>query len=300
MAFVTRARRYHVAVVSKKTSVIEWLFFNRNYDASTGTLHTANVTRDDIADAIRQTRGGLSTNNTANFWKDLTRGGAAALSKNWPARVSNLGFGGTDGIGHGPTTAFRFVRVPQGQAAPAYDFANFDATLPVAPLQSLSMPVAMRSLGRPSENWQAQVAARLDVVASYFALYSPRNVPPERVEEVSFLQTGVKGKSAEIDATFSVLSKRGHWLVAAEIKGRNEEFYLPQIKRAAIELDAIAKAGSASKLSSISGIIPLGIKVVGKSKLWVIELDPVTNPSNPLSKSAEAVFELVPAVPGVE
>ena len=45
-------------------------------------------------------------------------------------------------------------------------------------LQSLSMPRTMKALGRPSENWQAQVANRLNVVTSFFALCSPRNVPP--------------------------------------------------------------------------------------------------------------------------
>lgn len=283
---------------SKKTQVIEWIF-NQRFDPASGTLSDPVVTMADISKGISGTGCGLSEGNLANFWKDLTRTGKKGLDANWPVSAANFGFGATDGIGRGGQ--FVFVRVPPGCSSPAFDFVDFNPALPSTRLQSLSMPLAMRSLGRPSENWQSQVAARLDVVASHFAFHSPRNVHPRSVHEVNFLQTGVKvGGTSEIDATFSLTADDGQWLVAAEVKGRSEQFYLPQIKRAAVKLGEMAQSGKSPALSGITGVIPLGIKVVAKSMLWIVEFEPVTDPALPLTKAAEGVFELVPHVPGVE
>ncbi|MDR2293851.1 MAG: hypothetical protein LBE05_01390 [Microbacterium sp.] len=285
-------------MASQKTDVIEWIF-NQRFDPATRTVSDPVVTMDHIVEGIVQTKSNLSQKNAANFWKDLTRTGKKGLDANWPKPVANLGFGGTDGIGRGGQ--FVFVPVPVGHSAPDYDFAAYDPSLPSTQLQSLSMPLAMRSLGRPSENWQSQVAARLDVVASYFAFHSPRNVRPRSVEEVNFLQTGVKvGGTGEIDATFSLIAHDGQWLVSAEVKGRSEQFYLPQIKRAAIKLGEMARSGKSPALAGIAGVIPLGIKVVAKSTLWVVEFEPVVDAKLPLTKAAEGVFRLVPHVPGIQ
>lgn len=254
---------------------------------------------DDIIEGIVKTGCGLSQKNAANFWKDLTRTGRKGLDNNWPKSISQAGYGGTDGIGRGGQ--FVFVQVAPGDSAPQYDFADPSPGLQETSLQSLSMPVAMRSLGRPSENWHAQVAARLDVVASYFAFHSPRNSAPRNIQEVNFLQTGVKvGGTGEIDATFSLIADDGQWLVAAEVKGSKEEFYLPQIKRAALALNSMALSGKSPELANIKGVIPLGIKVAKASTIWVIEFEPVTTPSNPLTTAAEGLFRLEPPVPGVE
>lgn len=287
-------------MTSLKTPVIEWIFFHLKYDAATRSLRDPVVTGEDIEKGITATGVNLQTSNPPNFWKDLTRSGARGLEKNWPSSVSQCGYGATDAIGHGPRAAFLFVQVPVGQVVPAHDFVTFNTHLPPHKLQSLSMPIAMRGLGRRSENWHAQVAHRLDVVASYFALCSPRNIAPYAVNEVNFLQTGIKVKRAEIDASFSVATNDGAWLVAAEIKGKREEFYLPQVKRAALELEETARSGSDSMLKAITGVIPVGIKVVGKSQLWVVEFEPVKDRTAPLNKMAEGLFELVPHVPGVE
>lgn len=84
---------------------------------------------------------------------------------------------------------------------------------------------------------------------------------------MNFLQTGIKMKDGETDAAFSLLADDGQWLVSAE---------------------------------DVVGVIPLGIKVVGRSKLWVVEFAPVDTPITPLAKVAEGVFELVPHVPGID
>ncbi|QOD11320.1 hypothetical protein [Rathayibacter toxicus] len=75
-------------MASEKTQVIEWLFFNRKYDATTGVLSQAVVTMDDLVEGIAATGAKLSTVNVANFWKDLTRDGARGSTGTGPERCS--------------------------------------------------------------------------------------------------------------------------------------------------------------------------------------------------------------------
>ncbi|XVX21459.1 hypothetical protein ACQP1U_06200 [Actinomycetota bacterium] len=287
-------------MASQKTTVIEWVFLNRKYDAAAGVLNDPIVTMDDLSDGITQTGVTLSTGNLANFWKDLTRDGAAGLNRNWPSAVHAHGFVGADAIGHGNRAVFMFVPVVPGQADPFVDAVTFDDQLPVTRLQSLSMPQAMKALGRPGENWHAQVADRLNIVSSFFALCSPRNTHPRSVYEVNFLQTGIKMKDGETDAAFSLLGDDGQWLVSAEVKGRTEKFHAAQISRAAHALEEAVRSSPSLTLSNVIGVIPMGIKVVGNSRLWVVEFAPVAAPDDPLVKVAEGVFELVPHVPGIK
>ncbi|UOR02387.1 hypothetical protein MUN77_03465 [Leucobacter allii] len=287
-------------MASEKTQVIEWIFLNRKHDAATGALRDPIVTMDDVAEAIAATNAKLSTGNLANFWKDLTRDGAKGLNRNWPPSVFAYGYAGGDAIGQGDRAVFMFVPVDPGQAEPFVDELPFEEETQAIRLQSLSMPQAMKALGRPGENWHAQVADRLNVVSSFFALCSPRNVPPLSVHEVNFLQTGIKMKDGETDAAFSLMANDGQWLVSAEVKGNNEQFHLPQIARAAHALETTVKSAKSSTLGDVVGVIPLGIKVVGRSKLWVVEFAPVESPGTPLAKVAEGVFELVPHVPGID
>ncbi|MBS4102857.1 hypothetical protein [Tsukamurella paurometabola] len=286
-------------MASQKTQVIEWIFLNLKFDSTTGTLLDPVVTMDDIDKGIVATGASLSRGNLANFWKDLTRHGAPGLNRTWPSTVFHHGYKGEDAIGLADRAVLRFTPVPAGQTEPFVDDLPFNSQIPVVQLQSLSMPQAMKALGRSGENWHAQVVDRLNVVASFFALCSPRNVPPRAVEEVNFLQTGIKMRGGETDAAFRLLADDGQWLVSAEVKGKSEQFHLSQIARAAHALESMVSAAKSSKLGAIQGVIPLGIKVVGESKLWVVEFDPISSPQAALSKAAEGVFELVPHVPGI-
>lgn len=278
--------------------VIEWLFFKK-FDVTTATVRDPVVTMDDINEAIRATGAKLKLGaNRANFWKDLTRDGDKGLNRTWPNTVFARGFVGGDAIGQRSGAVFMFLPAPPGQLVPFVDGIVFNDQLPVMQLQSLSMPQAMKELARPGETWQAQVAGRLNVVASFFALCSPRNVSPRSVQEVNFLQTNIKMGQGESDAAFSLLADDGRWLVSAEVKGRSEELHLPQIARAVSALEAAVKSTNNTTLNFV-GVIPLGIKVVGRSKIWVVEFAPAQNPGTPLVKIAEGVFELVPPVPGI-
>ena len=131
----------------------------------------------DVRRGIESTGVSIKSDNVPNFWKDLNRRGAKSLNRNWPESVFRAGFTGADAIGSGAGACFSFVPVPAGQVTPFVDDLIYTPMERVK-LQSLSMPRTMKALGRPSENWQAQVANRLNVVTSFFALCSPRNVPP--------------------------------------------------------------------------------------------------------------------------
>jgi len=288
-------------VTSEKTRVIDWLFFNRKFDAKTGVLVEPVVTADDINEGIAATRARLKLGgNRMNFWKDLTRGGAKSLNRNWPEKVFASGFTGRDAIGQAPGAVFMFLPVAADQKSPFEDDESFDDQLPIIPLQSLSMPQTMKALGRSGENWHAQVADRLNVVSSFFALCSPRNRAPRSVAEVNFLQTGIRMKGGETDAAFRLLADDGQWLVSAEVKGKREQFNYAQIARSSSGLEHSIRRKELSTLGDVAGVIPLGIKVIGRSTLWLVEFEPVPHSTSPLVKVAEGLFQLVPHVPGIE
>ena len=155
---------------SKKTSVIEWIFFNLKFDSGSGLLRDQIVTFDDISAGIAAAGDGLSSKNPANFWKDLTR---ADMNASWPTSVFAAGYTGADGIGLGPGACFQFVATLEGQEEPFVDVLEYDESLvQTHVLQSLSMPVAKKALGRRDENWLAQVSADLHVVETFFSIFS--------------------------------------------------------------------------------------------------------------------------------
>lgn len=277
-------------MASEKTRVIEWIFFTLKFDEATKTLENPVVTFEDLAKGIEATGAKLSKSNPANFWKDLTRN--AHRDSTWPASVFAQGFTGRDAIGKATRASFEFAPITPGQLAPfSAEFLPYNAAEVVTQrLQSLSIPIAMRSLGRRDENWLAQVAVRLNLVESFFALYSERVV-----REVSFLQTGLKLGQGEVDAAFSVVCDDGTWLLSAEAKGRNEPLHLPQIARAAREFARAAKA-----IPEVVGVIPFGMKIVGDSLVWCVEFEPVGEDPNTLPVPiAQGAFELLPRVNGI-
>ncbi len=281
---------YDSPVASEKTQVIEWIFFNLKFNETTGEVDDPIVTFRDLARGIEETGAGLSLSNPANFWKDLTRG--STRDATWPSSVFKKGFTGRDAIGQAQGASFEFVSITPGQATPfQHEEILFSAERVVSQrVQSLSMPMAMKALGRRDENWLSQVAVRLNLVESFFALFSDRIVL-----EVSFLQTGLKLGNGEVDAAFSVVTDDGTWLLSAEAKGRNEPFHLPQIGRAARELSRAASA-----IHGVVGVIPFGLKIVGDSKIWCVEFEPVGDDPNELPKvSSEGAFELYPTVTGI-
>jgi hypothetical protein len=275
-------------VPSDKTEVIEWIFFRLKYDHKQRTVINPVVTFDEVADGIEAMGSKLSEGNRANFWKDLTRGN---LNKNWPETVFTSGFTGADAIGEGAGACFKFAEVLPGQMQPSIDRLSFDEKeVRTHQIESLSMPVATKALGRQDENWLAQVSVRLHIVETHFAIFSSRPVA-----EISFLQTGVKLRKAEVDAAFSVTDSAGVWLLSVEAKGKREHIHLPQIKRASLQF-----AETKPVAIGAVGVIPFALKIVGKSKIWCVEFVPLVDSHSPMVVASQGVIELLPHVQGIE
>ena len=273
---------------SMKSSVIEWLFFDKLGFRTNGNIGDGVVTMGDVVDGIEATASGLSKSNPANFFKDITRNNPDMI---WPASVLAAGFTGEDAIGTAPQAVFRFVPLPAGQLTAFPPPLAPSAAMLASPhtIQSLSMPISTKALGRSDENWLAQVAARLHVVETYFAQFSPNSMA-----EVTFLQTGVKLPQGEADSAYSVVDSSGEtWLVSVEAKGRREKIHPPQIHRAAASLLQTSAA------QATCGVIPMAMKVVSVSTIYIVEFEKLRVPTDPLTKVGEGVLRLVPDVAGI-
>jgi len=285
-------------LASAKTAVIEHLFFvTKGYTPQSGIAEPV-VTMDEVVAAIEATnpvlidagKKPLSSRNPANFWKDLTRNNLEGL---WPQSLLERGWTGKDAIGDGEGACFRFVLLSDGQVAFRADIAPSEEALAnVIVLESLSMPLAMKALGRTDENWLAQVGARLRVVETHFAAVSEFGAA-----EMTFLQTGIKMGQGEVDAAYSLLDvDSGRWLLAVEAKGKRDKIHVPQIIRSAASLLAQAR----QREQDVVGVLPMALKVIGPSRIYVVEFDPDLGAGSTGTVVAESIIELRPEVPGIE
>ena len=282
---------------SKKTVVVDYLWDKLRADGRTV------ATFKDVSDAIRDCNEkfglGLSANNPANFMKDLLRGSSA--SANWPERLTGMKITGRQLKGE--NRIFEFVDFVPGQLEP---FPNpfepcGDETAIV--LQSVSLPLATKSLGRSDESWLVQVAVHLRVLESHFATNSSLNVL-----ELTHLQVGVKLGRSEIDSIFLAVIEDGvrrfNALVTCEAKQARDPILGDQIVQQV--RDAL---DSAQRLQmEIDLVVPIAIKALAqKAAIYVVEFEPWTaeeasaeeSDLKQLVASSTAVYELKPPVPGV-
>lgn len=159
---------------SQKPLVIEYIY-DRLVDPSTGNLSRTLVTNSDITEAIAwaKSRGStLSDKNPANFMKDIIRG--AGASGMWPEKLKLLRIGGRQVTGDG--NVFEFVPYEDGQTDPFPNRFGYHEGVQKVRVQSVSMPLATKALGRNDETYLIQVAAKLGIVETHFALHSPLRI----------------------------------------------------------------------------------------------------------------------------
>jgi hypothetical protein len=242
----------------------------------------------------------LSTANPANFMKDIVRGDSA--SDHWPERLTALRIGARQRPGG--QRVFEFVPFASGQTEPFPNKYTARPELPVTPIETVSLSLAKRRLGRKDESWLIQVAVELRLVQTHFATRSA--VP---VEEVSHLQTGVKLSRSEIDSLF-----------LAHLRAPQEQPYTPvlitceakQEGQRVLEHQIIEQVVAASRSVRAAGIqiasvIPIAIKAIPGSCIyfaeftaWPIESTDVPEEDWPdLQLASEAVYELRPPVRGI-
>jgi hypothetical protein len=262
------------------------------------------ATFDDVREAIKfcndKFGNTLKTDNPANFMKDLLRGGNASL--NWPERLKQLKITGRQVTGE--DRIFEFVRYPEGQTDPFPNPFEPQGSEQELVIQSVSMPLATKSLGRTDESWLIQVAVQLKVLETHFASLSAAGVV-----ELTHLQTGVKLNRTEIDSLFLAVTdrpegNRTHALVTCEAKQQKDPILGSQV------IEQIASAYSSVKNLDlqIASVIPVALKALkNRAAIYVAEFEPWTadeaaadeSDRKELVVSCSAVYRLSPPVPGV-
>jgi hypothetical protein len=259
---------------SKKPEVIEKIFFDR-WDGETKSLAESVVTMSDIADAIRASDIDLSTDNLANFFKDIVRNNRR--NANFPA-----------------SGVFEFIPLPPGatEAFPELEPARDKLENPLM-VQSLCLPMEARKLGREDESWLAQAVAELRLIETHLALHSELDLIG-----VAHLMTNMKLGSGEIDSMWrgEIEYPSGDTesiLIPAEMKSRNEVLEFEQVRRGAMA----AAVEAEKKLKRSEAVLPMAVKVLADHLVWVLEFE--MDFTEELRIASEAVYRPSPEIPGV-
>ena len=286
---------------SKKTLIIEALFDER-WQGPGKLLANPIVTLADAQRAIRaynrkNPSKTLSTRNPANFFKDFIRKRRSA-NINWPQSVFERGFSARQTTGAG--LCFEFVLLTSGQTEP-FQGAGIQPgpRAPAHKIQSTSMPIASRRLGRRDEAWLIQVLVKLHVIETHLALHY--RAP---IQQIDLLQTNVKLGRAEVDALYLGLelpssdkpTSPREILITCEAKGRGDDILPDQI---------LSQVNAAFRMRGMNQdhVLPLAAKAIAPSKVHVVQFASVARADlaqlETLAIESEAVYELVPPVPGV-
>lgn len=284
--------------MSYKTAVIERIFFDR-WDNGTKNLPNRVVTLLEVQAAIVRYneiagKPQYSTKNPANFFKDFIRNQTRA-NKNWPVAVFKAGYTARQMQSEG--NCFEFIPVLPGQSVP---FPIETVPLPDANttrvrVESVSLPLASKRLGRKDEPWLIQVLIRLRVFETHLALSSTQHVV-----QLDHLQTNVKLAGSEIDALFLGIVQRKNELsfeviVCCEAKSRRDDIIPHQILN---QVKAAFRMGMQQDV-----VLPIAVKAIAPSEVYVVEFEPVRREHIPsieaLTVATTAIYEFVPPVPGI-
>ncbi len=281
---------------SEKHHAIEYIF-DRHWDANAGRLKDPIVTKADVKEAIVWSNAkkgtNLSDDNPANFMKDIVRGQGG--NRMWPQRLRDLGITADQEMGDG--AVFRFIPYAAGQSEPFPDaFTYRPGKTPTLEIQSLSVPAVTKALGRNDENYLIQVAVKLAVVETHFALLSPLK---GRVSEIHHLQVGLKLRKTEIDTMFlaTLVDDDGEpvpVLITAEAKKGGQRIVESQIVRQV--------KGAFPALPTMNRVLPIAMTSVAQG-IYVAEFQQVSREEvatfDELELLAEGFYKLVPPVNGI-
>lgn len=277
---------------SEKPIVVEHIY-DKLVDSLTGKLRRRVVTNDDIVDAIRECKAThgikLSENNPANFMKDIIRGrGASGM---WPEKLKRDRIGGRQVTGSG--NVFEFVPYADDQQDPFPTRFGYHPEVQVYRLQSVSIPLATKALGRDDETYLIQVAKDLGLVETHFALYSP-----VKVVELSHLQIGIKLRLCEVDTMYRAIHEdesgtHQEMIITAEAKKRNQRI---------LEEQVVQQVKAAFGATKVNLVVPIAMAATDKG-IYVAEFKAVTRDQceafDTLELVAEVLYELVPALQGI-
>jgi hypothetical protein len=284
---------------SYKVDVIDALFRKR-WNEAARSLSDPLVTLTEISDAIAAFNAAhperikpISTRNPANFFKDIVRHRGPG-NQTWPKWIFGCGYTARQVTGE--NACFEFVPIQPGQVEPfPSSIPEPSPETPTMRISSVSMPLASRRLGRSDESWLIQVVVRLRIIDTHLALFSAR-----RIIQVDHLQTGVKLGKNEIDAILLAIEESddgtNESIVCCEAKSVREDVIEEQ-------LIGHVKSVFVSLPISQNMAIPICVKTIGKSKVRVMEFGAVERANAQdlvqLTLVSDAIYELVPPVPGI-
>ncbi|CAB3803522.1 hypothetical protein [Pararobbsia alpina] len=277
---------------SQKPVVIERIY-ETLWDPAAQRLIRTVVTNEDIVAAIawcKANKGSsLSEKNPANFMKDIIRGHGA--SNMWPERLKQLRMGGRQVTGDG--NVFEFVPYEEGQDEPFPNRFGYHKGVWSHQIQSISMPLASKALGRDDETYLIQVAVKLAVVETHFALRSPIDVV-----ELTHLQIGIKLRLCEVDALFAATyrdekGQRQRMIITAEAKKKNQRI---------LEEQVVQQVKAAFNETPVDLVVPIAMTSVTNG-IYVAEFKGIRRSElanfTALELEQEASYELCPNVKGI-
>lgn len=276
-------------MASDKTEVIRSLF-EKHWDPVDQRLTKTLMTLEDVAEAIRECNRkdgkARSDKNPANFLKDVVRSRKA--SEIWPSMIAALRYTGDQRTGAGDS--FEFVPYADGQIEPFPDLYRPTAETRHIDLQSVSMSLASKELGRSDEAWLVQTAVKLRVVEQHMATVSALHV-----HEITHLQMTVKLRATEIDAIYlATIPKITKALITCEAKNGSERILTGQI---------INQVKAAFETTNASLVIPMAIRSVKGAGIHVIEFNPIEREQAEdfaaLELASDALYRLIPQVKGI-
>ncbi|APP82003.1 hypothetical protein ABQZ99_003235 [Xanthomonas hortorum pv. vitians] len=276
-------------MASDKTDVILHLF-EKYWDPGNLRLTKTLMTLQDVAEAIRacNTQDGKdrSDRNPANFLKDVIRSRGA--SKIWPRKIALLGYTGEQRTGTGDS--FEFVPLSAGYDEPFPDLYRVTDKTERIDMQSVSMSLASRELGRSDEAWLIQTAVNLRVIEQHMATVSAL-----QVKEVTHLQMTVKLRATEIDA-----------LYLANVPGYSSVFITCEAKKGSERIltgQIMSQVRAAFETTNADLVVPIAIRSEKDLGIHVIEFKSVSRALLgsfvDLEFSSDALYRLVPAVRGI-
>ncbi len=280
---------------SEKPRVIEFLFEQR-WDPTTRALANPLVSSDDVVRAIEHcnARDGstLSTRNPANFMKDIVRGHGA--SANWPQSVLDRGFTGKQVMGEG--LVFEFVPLLAGQMEAFPDKYRPSQDTPIVKVQSVSIPLAAKKLGRSDEAWLIQVALQLRLIETHLATQSSIGFL-----EITHLQMSVKLRKTEIDALLWAQceprqrGKLRQALITCEAKRREGRVLEDQIRN---------QVAAAFEVPEIDLVVPIALRAWNAPRgVYIVEFRAFRRSESEgrleLELASDGLYELVPNVKGI-
>jgi hypothetical protein len=274
--------------------------FNERWDESSGTVRSPVVTVREVAEATAEWLAShpnvdpKKVGNRYAFFKDFIRNLKRA-NKRWPKSILDRKYTARQLTGGG--ASFEFVPLRPGQIIP---FPNAvpppDRSTPTHGIESISMPLASRLLGRADEPWLIQVLVRLHVIETHLSLYSTRNIL-----QIDHLQMSVKLYLSEIDALFLAvedigLGKTQEVIVTCEAKGLHDDILESQVL---LQVESVFQSPNMNQ----DTVIPIAVKAHRQSVVHVVEFAAISREvlSNErmLTIASQALYEFIPPVPGI-